>query len=331
MRRRFSPILLPLLLALVVAGSCAGPPESEPRTAIAFAIAIHGGAGTISRSIDESRKAGYIESLTAALTLGRDLLEEGAHSLDVAERVVRLLEDDPRFNAGKGAVFTLEGSHELDASIMDGRDLSCGAVTGVRTVKNPISLARMVMERTPHVMLAGDGAEKFAADMEVETVDPSYFDTERRRQQLLEAQKRAAEKQSGGGTVGVVALDLHGDLAAATSTGGTTNKMWGRIGDSPVIGAGTYADNRTCAVSCTGSGEEFIRHGVAHAVSSLVAHGGMTLQEAAEEVIFEVLKPGDGGLIAVGHDGSIAMVFNSVGMYRAAADSTGRFEVNIWE
>ena len=327
MRQR---IFLVLLLALAI--SCAALPEPEPLAGSPrYAIALHGGAGVIPRSTDEESRAQHLESLTRALTLGRDLLRDGADSLDVVEQVVRLLEDDPQFNAGRGAVFTHDGTHELDASIMDGRTLACGAVTGVRTVKNPISLARRVMEETPHVFLATDGAEEFATDMGVERVDPSYFFTERRRRQLDDALEKDGKPSRGGGTVGAVALDVHGNLAAATSTGGTTSKRWGRVGDSPVIGAGTYADNRTCAVSCTGTGEEFIRHSVAHSVSAQMEHGGRTLQEAAEHVVFEVLRPGDGGLIAVGHDGSIVMAFNTQGMFRGAADSEGRFEVKIWE
>ena len=325
---------LSVVLWIALGLSCAPAPDGEsPGGGARFALAIHGGAGVIPKSTDETERAGHVEALTRALALGRDLLRDGEDSLDVVEQVVRLLEDDPRFNAGKGAVFTHDGDHELDASIMDGRSLACGAVTGVRTVKNPISLARRVMEETPHVFLSGDGAEEFASVMGVERVEQSYFFTEYRRRKLDEAlaKEGAGSEQKGGGTVGAVALDVHGNLAAATSTGGTTDKRWGRVGDSPVIGAGTYADNRTCAVSCTGTGEEFIRHSVAHAISARMEHGGLTLQDAAEQVVFQVLQPGDGGIIAVGRDGSIAMVFNSQGMYRGAADSSGRFEVKIWE
>lgn len=314
------------------------PPEAEedPATArVAWAIAIHGGAGVIPKTMAEDEKRQYFDALEEALGLGRDLLEQGAASLDVVERVVRHLEDVPLFNAGKGAVFTHDGGHELDAAIMDGRDLACGAVSGLATVKNPITLARLVMERSPHVFFVGPGAERFADEMGVERVDQQYFFTERRYEQWQRARER--EKAAAGddddkhGTVGAVALDVHGNLAAATSTGGLTNKRYGRVGDVPVIGAGTYADNRTAAVSCTGFGEQFIRHSVAHDVTARMAYRGLGVEEAAKEVIQGELEPGDGGLIAVAHDGSIALVFNSEGMFRGAADAGGRFEVAIWE
>ena len=241
---------------------------------------------------------------------------------------MRFLEDDPLFNAGKGAVYTHEGTHELDAAIMDGRDLSCGSVAALKTVKNPISLARMVKEKSPHVFMVGEGAERFASEMKVERVPNTYFDTPKRHEQWQAALKEAEKDKD---TVGAVALDVHGNLAAATSTGGLTNKRFGRLGDVPVIGAGTYANNRTCAVSATGYGEEFIKHTVAHDISALMEYGGLTIQQAADRVIHQKLKPGDGGVIGVARDGSIALVFNSEGMYRGAADSSGRFEVKIWE
>jgi beta-aspartyl-peptidase (threonine type) len=293
-----------------------------------WAIAIHGGAGTIPKDLPEAEKQQYIRSLTAALKLGQGVLQGGGTSLDAVERVVRFLEDDPLFNAGKGAVYTHEGTHELDAAIMDGSTLKCGSVAALKTVKSPISLARLVMEKSPHVFLVGEGAEAFAAEMKVERVPNSYFDTPKRYQQLQEALKKEQKDRD---TVGAVALDTHGNLAAATSTGGLTNKRFGRLGDVPVIGAGTYANNRTCAISGTGIGEEFIKHTVAHDISSLMEYGGLTLQQAADRVIHQKLKPGDGGVIGVARDGSIALVFNSEGMYRGAADSAGRFEVKIWE
>jgi beta-aspartyl-peptidase (threonine type) len=295
-----------------------------------WALAIHGGAGTIPKTLPEGEKQQYLQSLTKALGIGRDILAKGGTSLDVVEAVVRFLEDDPLFNAGKGAVYTHEGTHELDAAIMDGSTLSCGSVAALKTVKNPISLARLVMTKSPHVFLVGDGAEAFAAAMKVERVDPKYFDTPKRYQQLQEELKKETEHKDRD-TVGAVALDRHGNLAAATSTGGLTNKRFGRLGDVPVIGAGTYANNRTCAVSATGIGEEFIKHTVSHDISALMEYGGLTLQQAADKVIHQKLKPGDGGVIGVAHDGSIALVFNSEGMYRGAADSGGRFEVRIWE
>jgi beta-aspartyl-peptidase (threonine type) len=293
-----------------------------------WAIAIHGGAGTIPKSLPEEQKQQYLRSLSEALKIGQGVLQQGGTSLDAVEKVIRFLEDDPLFNAGKGAVYTHEGTHELDAAIMDGRDLSCGSVAALKTVKNPISLARLVKEKSPHVFMVGEGAEVFASEMKVERVPNSYFDTPKRYQDLQEALK---EERKDRDTVGCVAMDVHGDLAAGTSTGGLTNKRFGRLGDVPVIGAGTYANNRTCAVSATGIGEEFIKHTVAHDISALVEYGGLTLQQAADRVIHQKLKAGDGGVIAVGRDGSIALVFNSEGMYRGAADSNGRFEVKIWE
>ncbi len=293
-----------------------------------WAIAIHGGAGTIPKTLPEERKQQYLKSLAAALKIGQEVLQQGGASLDAVEKVVRFLEDDPLFNAGKGAVYTHEGTHELDAAIMDGRDLSCGSVALLKTVKNPISLARMVMEKSRHVFMVGEGAETFATEMKVERVPNTYFDTAFRYEQLQEALKKDhADKD----TVGAVALDVHGNLAAATSSGGLTNKRFGRLGDVPIIGAGTYASNRTCAISATGIGEQFIRHTVAHDISALMEYSGLTLQQAAERVIRQKLQPGDGGVIGVSHDGSLALVFNSEGMYRGAADSAGRFEVKIWE
>jgi beta-aspartyl-peptidase (threonine type) len=290
-----------------------------------YTIVIHGGAGTISKSIPDSTKEKYIKSLNEALSIGKKILEEGGKSIDAVEQVLRYMEDNPLFNAGKGAVYTSEGTHELDASIMDGSNLSTGAVTLVKTVKHPVSLARNVMEKTPHVLLGGDGAEKFAKDSGLEIVPNTYFDTHNRQDQLKK------EKEKIKGTVGCVALDLHGNLAAATSTGGRTNKMPGRIGDSPLINAGTYANNKTCAVSGTGIGEEFIRHTVAYNVSALMEFKGMTLKQAADEVIFKMLKKDDGGIIAVDKDGNYAMPFSTLGMYRGVANSEGLFEIKIWE
>ena len=303
-----------------------------------YAIAIHGGAGVIEKTATPEERESYLASLTKALREGHDRLARGDAALDVVEAVVRILEDDPNFNAGKGAVFTAEGTHELDASIMNGANLACGAVAGVQTVKNPISLARLVMEKSPHVMLAAEGAEQFASAMNVERVDPSYFDTPRRlkglekwRQEQEEKAKEAQNPEKPRGTVGCVVLDRHGNLAAATSTGGMTGKRFGRVGDSPVIGAGTYASNETCAVSCTGTGEEFIRHAAAFQVSAIMRYTGASVERAAHTVIFERLKADDGGLIAVSRNGEIAMPYSTLGMFRGAADSTGRFEVKIWE
>lgn len=301
-----------------------------------WALAIHGGAGVISRDMEEERKREYFDALEAALDLGREALDGGESALNTVERVVRFLEDDPKFNAGKGAVYTHDGRHELDAAIMDGRTLDCGSVAAVTTVRHPIALARGVLDHSPHVFLIGEGAEVFADELGLERVSQDYFHTERRRRQLERALEREAEEAAGGedeerSTVGAVALDRNGDLAAATSTGGLTNKRFGRVGDVPVIGAGTYANNRTCAVSGTGKGEQFIRHTVARSISAAMEYGGLSLEDAAHRVIHERLDPGDGGVIAVGRDGSIALVFNSPGMFRGATDARGRFEVGIWE
>jgi L-asparaginase / beta-aspartyl-peptidase len=329
-------LLFPIFAALLAAQ----PPESNDKAVVVltrgdagpkWSLAIHGGAGTIPKNIPEAEKEAYLKSLRAALDIGRKVLASGGTSLDAVEKVVRTLEDDPLFNAGKGAVFTHDGRNELDAAIMDGRDLSCGSVAGLRTVRNPISLARMVKEKSPHVFMVGEGAEKFADEMKVERVDPKYFFTQKRWDQLQEAIRKEQEEAKPKGTVGAVALDVHGNLAAATSTGGMTNKRFGRLGDVPVIGAGTYANNRTCAISATGWGEQFIKHTVAHDISALMEYRGLTLQQAADEVIHRKLKKDDGGVVGVAHDGSIALVFNSEGMYRGAADSNGRFDVAIWE
>lgn len=333
-----------LSVALIV--SCPAPddepaPEAqEEQERVQYALAIHGGAGVIPKSMPQERRQGYHDALERALSRGRDLLDQGETSLDVVEEVVRLLEDDPHFNAGKGAVFTHDGRHELDAAIMDGKTLACGAVAGLTTVRNPISLARLVMERSRHVFFVTQGAERFADEMGVERVKPEYFSVEHRyeswqealEKERLEGASPVPETGEGStGTVGAVALDRHGNLAAATSSGGLTNKRFGRVGDVPIVGAGTYANDKTCAVSCTGKGEEFIRNAVAHDVSALMEYAGVSLEEAVRRVIHGKLKAGDGGLIAVAHDGSIALAFNGEGMFRGAADSNGRFEVKIWE
>jgi beta-aspartyl-peptidase (threonine type) len=323
---RVSPFLI--VIGLTVACSATpGPDRSRGDSpALDWSIAIHGGAGSLGADAPDALRDGYLQGLETALTAGKDLLDSGATALDAVERVITILEDDARFNAGRGAVFNAVGGHELDASIMDGATLACGAVAGVRTVKNPIRLARAVMEQTRHVLLAGPGAEAFADAVGVERVEPSYFDTEDRRRSLERKLRESAK-----GTVGVVALDRHGNLAAGTSTGGLTAKMDGRIGDSPIIGAGTYADNRRCAVSGTGVGEEYIRHSVAYAIGALMEYQGLSLAAAVDRVIDETLKPGDGGVIAMDPQGRIAMRYNTPSMLRGAADSSGRFEVKIWD
>jgi L-asparaginase / beta-aspartyl-peptidase len=330
--------------AMVMAGDTGTAPVSADQPAARFALAIHGGAGTIDRErTSPEQRQEYLEALGRVLKHGQERLAAGASSLDVVEECVRMLEDDPRFNAGRGAVLTAAGTFELDASIMDGRTLACGGVTGVSTVSNPVSLARLVMERTDHVLLGYEGAEVFATQMGVERVQQSYFETPSRRRalerELERRQQQRGEPQGGGdgqpkdekrGTVGAVALDVHGNLAAATSTGGRSGKMPGRIGDSPIHGAGNYASNASCAVSGTGVGEQFIRHAVARDVAALMEYRGLSLEEAARIVVFEKLREGDGGLIAVSKDGEIAMPFNTPGMFRGAADWTGRFDVAIW-
>jgi L-asparaginase / beta-aspartyl-peptidase len=326
------------------------PPSSKQRTnapqAGKIGFVIHGGAGTIDRAqMTSEREAQYRAVLKQALTAGYRILQRGGHSLDAVEAAVRVMEDDPHFNAGKGAVFTSAGTNEMDAAIMDGKTLKAGAVASVKRIKNPISLARLVMEKTPHVMLDCAGAEAFAKGNGIKLVDPKYFFTQA-RWDALQRIKRAGRKsgatvgrgskalitdQDQHGTVGAVALDRAGNLAAATSTGGTTNKLPGRIGDSPVIGAGTYANNATCAVSGTGDGEYFIRATVAHEVSALMQYKGMPLAEAAQAAIDTVGRMGGtGGLIAIDRQGNIAMPFNTSGMYRGYVDSNGRLIVEIY-
>jgi L-asparaginase / beta-aspartyl-peptidase len=302
--------------------------ENAPPKPNNFTIVIHGGAGSADRSMPDSLKDLFLFELEEALTIGSEILAHGGTSLDAVEKVINYLEDSPLFNAGKGAVFTSEGTHELDASIMNGSDLSSGAVAGVKRIKNPISLARKVMENTKHILLISDGAEKFAESIGIEFVENSYFDTPKRSDSWKKYNIEADKKKKG--TVGCIALDNYGDLAAGTSTGGITGKLPGRIGDSPLINSGTYANNKTCAVSCTGTGELFIKNSVAYNLSVLMEYKEMTVQEAADEMINKRLNKGDGGLIALDKNGNIAMVFNTESMLRAAANSDGFFEVSIW-
>jgi len=270
-----------------------------------------------------------LNSLSEALKIGMDILKKGGTSMDAVENVIEYFETDPQFNAGIGSVYTSDGTHEMDASIMDGNGLSCGAVAGLQHVPHPISLARLVMEKTPHVLLAYEGAEKFAEKMGVKLVPQSYFDTPERSKQWQEYKRKIEAAKHG--TVGCVALDVYGNLAAGTSTGGMTGKLPGRIGDSPLIGDGTYANNKTCAVSCTGWGEKIIKHTAAYNVSALMEYKGLTLKQAADDVIFTQLQPNDGGLIAVDKKGNYTMPFNTSGMFRGIANSSGKFEVSIWK
>lgn len=315
-----------------------------------FGIVIHGGAGTIlKKNMSDSLEKAYKAKLEEAIRTGHEILANGGTAVEAVQRTINVMENSPLFNAGKGAVFTNEGKNELDASIMDGATLNAGAVAGVTTVKNPINLAFEVMENSEHVMMAGNGAETFAEQNGLEMVDPEYFYTENRfksLQRIKDSEKTQLDhddnrsafvdpfiKDSKYGTVGAAALDKHGNLAAGTSTGGMTNKRWGRIGDAPIIGAGTYANNETCAVSGTGWGEFFIRGVVAYDISALMEYKGLSLQEAAREVI-QKKNPelgGNGGIIAIDHDGNVAMEFNTAGMYRATMNRNGELEIGIYE
>ena len=304
-----------------------------------ISIAIHGGAGVIERGkLPAQAEQAYRASLDVALRAGATVLAANGSALDAVEAVVRVLEDNPLFNAGRGAVFTADGRNELDAAIMDGATEKAGAVAGVTRTRHPVSLARAVMEKSPHVMLARDGADRFSLEAGLEQVDPSWFRTEERWQQLQKA--LAAEQAQASatlpatayfGTVGAVARDAKGQLAAATSTGGMTNKRWGRIGDAPVIGAGTYASAQ-CAVSATGWGEFYIRAAVAHDICARMAYRGDSVRAAAEEVVLTVVPAlgGDGGVIALDASGRVAMPFNTEGMYRGTIDADGKVRTAIY-
>ncbi len=306
-----------------------------------FSIAIHGGAGTLVKGLmTADLEAKYKAALNTALEAGYKVLENSGSALEAVEVSVKLLEDSPLFNAGKGSVFTAEGSHEMDAAIMEGATLRAGAVSLISGIKNPVSLARDVMEKSEHVFLAGEGAMQFAKSNGYSVESADYFYDEVRYQQwqgIKGSDKfqldHSVKKDGKFGTVGAVACDVNGNVAAATSTGGMTNKKWGRVGDSPMIGAGNYANNKTCAVSCTGSGEFFIRGVVAYDVSCLMEYKGYSLQDAASEVINDrILRiGGDGGLIAVDAKGDIAMPFNTEGMYRAYKNSEGQKEIAIYK
>lgn len=303
-----------------------------------FSIAIHGGAGTILRgSMTAELQAQYEQGLNDALMAGYAVLQSGGSSLDAVEAAVMSLEDFPLFNAGRGAVFNSEGNHEMDAAIMYGKTLEAGAVSGVSRIKNPVHLARVVMEKSGHVLLSGEGAEKFAAQQGFTSEEAAYFYNDTRFRQWQDAVAEGsvvldhAEKKFG--TVGAVALDQYSNLAAATSTGGMTNKKFGRVGDSPIVGAGTYANDKTCAISCTGHGELFMRAVVAHDISCLMEYKGLSLKEACDIVVYDKLVQigGEGGLVAVDSKGNIEMPFNSEGMYRAMANSEGVKEIKIYK
>jgi beta-aspartyl-peptidase (threonine type) len=337
-RRKITAILFVLFLGMAGSVSAAAPPP--------IAIVIHGGAGVIESSkMSPERAASYRAGLAAALDTGYDVLARGGTSLDAVMAAVRVMEDDPQFNAGRGAVLNHEGDAELDAAIMDGSGPRAGAVAGVRHVRNPIELARLVMDKSPHVLLVADGAEEFALEQGMALVPRGYFRTEAREQELENARRAEVARtgkpttliavpggEHGMGTVGAVALDRAGNLAAATSTGGLTNKHRGRIGDTPLIGAGTYASNESCAVSGTGQGEYYIRQVVAYDVCALVQYRHMTLAQAVHEVVQVKLRRtgGEGGVIALDRGGNIAMDFNSAGMFRGARDSRGRREIAMY-
>lgn len=312
-------LIVNLIILLFVLTTCKPTPETVNKSNGKWVLVIHGGAGVMDKKdFPKSEITDYHQALTKALNGGAKILDKGGSALDAVEFVVRFLEDSPLFNAGKGAVFNAEGINELDAAIMDGSNLAAGAVAGLRTIKNPISAARAVMEKSEHVLLIGEGAEQFAYNQGLEKVPPHYFFTEKRWQQYLKAKKKDEETNQKMGTVGAVAMDAAGHLAAATSTGGRTYKKYGRVGDVPVIGAGTYANDSCCAVSATGHGEYFIRNVVAYDIAALMMYKKQTLATASEFVINEKLKKqgGDGGIIAVDKDGNFAMPFNTAGMFR---------------
>ena len=321
-----------LLLTSIVAANSSTAETKRP-----LAIAIHGGAGVIAREqLGPDDGASYRAGLAEALDAGYAVLERGGSSLDAVTTAVRILEDNPLFNAGRGAVLTHDGHAELDASIMTGHDLKAGAVAGVKRIRHPIDLARKVMEDSPHVMLYGAGAEEFASSRGFDFVPNEFFITPQRKRQLervLQGRTQPRNELSGLGTVGAVAVDSAGNLAAATSTGGMTNKRWGRIGDAPIIGAGTYANNASCAVSATGHGEYFIRSVVAYDVCALMEYKGYSLDQAASEVVKGKLieRGGEGGIIAVDRAGNVALEFNSPGMFRGMRDSAGKREIAIYE
>ncbi|TAE33900.1 MAG: isoaspartyl peptidase/L-asparaginase [Cytophagales bacterium] len=358
--------ILTLLLALLTFSAVAQTPSQAPAQPGRITLVIHGGAGTITRkNMTPEKELAYREVLNKALQTGYGILKKGGTSLDAIEATIRVMEDSPLFNAGKGAVFTHEGKNELDASIMDGSNLKAGAIAGVTNIRNPISTARRVMDKSEHVMMMGVGAEAFAKSQNMEIVEPGYFYTESRWQGLqraLQEEKvqldhtapaktetaplKPTGPKSGGllddkifnegkkyGTVGCVALDQYGNLAAGTSTGGMTNKRYGRVGDAPIIGAGTYANNATCAVSATGHGEFFIRSVVGYDISALMEYKGLSVKQAADEVVMKKLvqRGGEGGVIALDRNGNFAMPFNSEGMYRGYIRDNGTSEVLIYK
>ena len=329
-----------VLLAFLCLISCSHQKEVMTDSRVAYAMVIHGGAGTIKKEnmTDEKEKA-YLDKLNEALSVGEKILKDGGTAMDAVVETIKLMEDSPLFNAGKGAVYTAEATNELDASIMNGADTNGGAVAGVKTIKNPITAARAVYEKSVHVLLTGEGAEAFAKSNGCETVDNSYFGTENRLKSLRKSQAKDdqgnyinANPDHKYGTVGCVALDKNGNIVAGTSTGGMTNKKYNRVGDSPILGAGTYADNATCGVSSTGHGEFFIRYAVAYDIAARMEYKKISLEQAAKEVIQDKLleKGGSGGIVALDNEGNISMEFNTAGMYRGYVKPNERV-VEIYE
>jgi beta-aspartyl-peptidase (threonine type) len=340
---RFPVFALTLITFLACEPNKMPVSSTQNEKTVPLALVIHGGAGTIrNENMTAEKEKAYHAALQQALQAGYEVLASGGNSMDAVIAAITVMEDSPLFNAGKGAVFTYAGKNELDASIMDGSNLKAGAVAGVMTIRNPIKAAYAVMTQSEHVMLAGRGAEAFAAERGLEIVDPSYFVDSSRYQQYLNRRKAEKTKDSANlsgknadkkfGTVGAVALDKFGNIAAGTSTGGMSDKKYGRVGDSPIIGAGTYANNKTCGVSATGWGEFFIRLAVTHDISAMMEYGGLSLQEAADSVIMKKLPAlgGDGGIVALDHAGNISMTFNTEGMYRGYITSRGEAKTFLY-
>ena len=335
-----------LILVTTILGGCQKQqaPTSVKDQQGPITLVIHGGAGTIKReNMTPEKEKAYHDKLHEALDSGYSVLERGGKSVEAVIAAIKVMEDSPLFNAGKGAVFTNEGKNELDASIMDGSNLMAGSVAGVTTIKNPITAAYAVMTKSEHVMLIGKGAEKFAAEQGLEIVDPSYFFDSTRYKQLLKLKASELGKEASlydpfikdkkFGTVGAVALDQYGNIAAGTSTGGMSNKKYGRVGDAPIIGAGTYADNSSCGVSATGWGEYFIRIGVARDIAALMEYGGLTVQQAADSVVMKKIPRlgGDGGIIALDRKGNVTMTFCTEGMYRGMINKKGEGKTFIYK
>lgn len=336
-------LLILLFLSISLNYSFAQTIDKNNKKQADFVLVIHGGAGTITKEkLSAEKEKAYKAKMEEALRAGYDILNKGGSSLEAIEAVIKILEDSPLFNAGKGAVLNYDGKTELDASIMDGKTLMAGAVAGVTTIKNPITAAKAVMLKSPHVMMTGKGAEDFAKTQGIETVDPEYFKVDEIYKKWQKLKAKADSSGQGSifnvadsekfGTVGAVALDKNGNLAAGTSTGGMMLKKFGRVGDSPIIGAGTYADNNTCAVSCTGHGEYFIRYAAAHDVSALMAYKNYSVKKAAEEVIAKIdAAGGKGGLITLDKNGNFSMPFSTEGMFRGYIKADGSFEVLMYK